>query len=248
VAGDVPNDSGWGRRVIDGMRTPPQPLRFVPFAQLPHVAPSRSAILVNANNVPYGAGYPYRLSAAYSPPYRAAEIAARLRAQPLVGVDESRSIQADTLSRAEGELARLCVAALHAAGADRDPDIAPAYGALTSFDGHFDPSSQGATVIQRVRVIATRDLIAAHMSPQTAADYLRTGPAFVTLMRALREHPRGWFPHDDPAAFLVAAVRETVRAFGGRDVVKTPYGLQRRRAASVRNAGFPSVGCAAVRR
>jgi penicillin amidase len=224
VAGDIPTDPGWGRHVVDGAATSPQALQFVPFSQLPHTAPSRSAILVNANNVPYAAGYPFRLSAAYSPPYRAAEIAARLRAQPLVGIDESRSIQADTLSRAEGGLARLCVTALHAAGADRDPDIAPAYGALAAFDGHFDPTSQGATVVQRIRVIATRDLIAAHMSAGTAGDYLRTGPAFVTLMRALREHPRGWFPHDDPAAFLVAAVRETVKAFGGKDVVMTPYG------------------------
>ena len=224
VAGDVTSDPGWGRHVTAGAGAPPQALQFVPFAQLPHAAPSRTAILVNANNVPYAAGYRYRLSAAYSPPYRAAEIAARLKAQPLVGIDESRSIQADTLSRAEGELARMCVSALHAAGADRDPDVAPAYGALAAFDGHFDPSSQGATVVQRVRVIATRDLIASHLSPQTAADYLRTGPAFVTLMRALRDHPRGWFPRDDPAAFLVSAVRETVKAFGGKDVVMTPYG------------------------
>jgi penicillin amidase len=69
-----------------------------------------------------------------------------------------------------------------------------------------------------------RDLIAAHLDAADAADYLRSGPAFVTLMRALRERPRGWFPHDDPAAFLVSAVRETVKAFGGKDVVMTPYG------------------------
>ena len=43
-------------------------------------------------------------------------------------------------------------------------------------------------------------------------------------MRALREHPRGWFVHDDPAAFLVAEVRETIKAFGGKDAVATPYG------------------------
>jgi penicillin amidase len=140
----------------------------------------------------------------------------------------SRSIQADTTSLAEEELARMCVAALHKSGADRDPDIAPSYSALSAFvtsdHGSFAPDSKGATVIQRVRFAATRDLIAAHLSASTANAYLRDGPAFVTLMRALREHPRGWFPHDDPSAFLVNAVRETVPLFGGRDAVATPYG------------------------
>ena len=54
-------------------------------------------------------------------------------------------------------------------------------------------------------------------------------------MRALREHPRGWFPHDDRDAFLVASVRETVPLFGGKDAVDTPYGqrVRGRYAASV---------------
>jgi penicillin amidase len=43
-------------------------------------------------------------------------------------------------------------------------------------------------------------------------------------MRALRERPRGWFPHDDPDAFLVAEVRATVPLFGGPDALTTPYG------------------------
>ena len=104
------------------------------------------------------------------------------------------------------------------------PTSRPRYAALAAFDGRFDAGSRGATVIQRVRFVATRDLIAAHMSAATAQGYLRDGPAFVTLMRALREHPPGWFPHDDADAFLVASVRSTVTLFGGRDAVATPYG------------------------
>ena len=62
------------------------------------------------------------------------------------------------------------------------------------------------------------------MNSANAASYLRIGPAFVTLLRALRQRPRGWFPHDDPDAFLVASVRSTVTLFGGRDAVTMPYG------------------------
>ena len=204
IAGAIPDDPAWGRSVVSGT-SPAQPLTFVPFAQLPHVAPGRGTLAINSNNLAYGAGYPYRLGAYFTAPYRAAEIAQRLQAQPKVDVAASHAIQADTTSLAEAELARLCVAALRKSGDDRKPDIAPVVAALASFDGRFDPASRGATVIQRVRFVATRDLIAAHLSAATATGYLRDGPAFVTLMRALRERPRGWFPHDDPDAFLVAA-------------------------------------------
>ncbi len=222
VAGAVPNDPDWGTRVLDGALAP-SPLHAVPFAALPHIAPSRDVLTNNSNNVPYAAGYPYRLSSYYSAPYRAAEVAARLHAAPKLDVEGSRAIQADTMSRAEAELARMCVTALHASGADRDPDVAPAYAALAAFDGKFDGTSRGATVVQRVRVIATRDLIASHMNAQNATNYLRIGPAFVTLMRALHERPRGWFPKDDARAFLVAEVRETIKVFGGKDGVAQPY-------------------------
>jgi penicillin amidase len=223
VAGFIPDDPAWGRHVANGDGVPGTPLHGVPFAQLPHVAPARGVLANNSNNVPYAAGYPYRLSAYYSAPYRAVEIAQRLRAQPRVDVEESRAIQADTTSIAELELARMCVAALRRAHADRDPAVAPVYAALASFDGRFDPSSRGATVAQRVRFVATRDLIAMHLSPATASAYLGDGPAFVTLMRALREHPRGWFPHDDPSAFLVAEVRSTIALYGGLSQVMIPY-------------------------
>lgn len=223
IAGDIPNDPAWGRSIASG-NEPPRPLRFVPFERLPHVAPARATLAINANNIAYGAGYPYRLAAYFSAPYRAAEIARRLRPLPKIGVAASHAVQLDTMSLAEAELARRCVAALHKSGAYRDPALAPAYAALASFDGRFDSASRGATVIQRVRFVATRDLFASHLSATAADGYLRIGPAFVTLMRALRERPRGWFPHDDPDAFLVAEVRSTVTLFGGPAAVTAPYG------------------------
>jgi penicillin amidase len=223
VAGSIPDDSAWGLRAVSGA-LPATPLTFVPFAQLPHVAPARAALAISSNNVPYAAGYRYRLGAYFEAPYRNAEIGRRLHALPKIGVAASQAIQTDTTSLAEAELARRCVAALRASGAYREAAIAPAYAALAAFNGRFDPASRGATVIQRVRFVATRDLIASHLSAPVAAAYLRDGPAFVTLMRALRERPRGWFPHDDPNAFLVAEVRATVPLFGGPDALTTPYG------------------------
>ncbi len=224
MAGHVPLDAAWGLQTFDGASTPPSALRFVPFAQLPHVAPSRTAVTENANNRPYAAGYPYRLSPAFSAPYRAAEIAARLRALPVYDVDAFRSIQADTESLGERELARTIVAAIRARHAESDADLATIERDLGGFDGHFDATSVGATVVQRIRAIMTRDLIASHLPGELASEYLADGPAFVTLLRALRERPRGWFPNDDRDALVVHEVSESIRLWGGLDAMAQPYG------------------------
>ena len=137
----------------------------------------------------------------------------------------SAAIQADTISVADAELARaLRRGAAHSTRADRDPDLGPALAALAAFDGRFDPDSRGATVIQRVRGVAIADLVARHL-PRCAAERIcENGPAFVTLMRALREHPRGWFPHDDVDAFLTDRGARGGEALRRKDAIATPYG------------------------
>ena len=224
LAGHIPVDANWGLRTFDGATMPPSPLRFVPSAQLPHVAPSRAAVVASSNNRPYGAGYPYRLSPAFSAPYRAAEIASRLRAARTFDANAFRMMQADTYSIGENELARMTVAALRATKADRDAGLASIERDLAAFDGRFDSASVGATIAQRLRVVATGDLVAMHLSSDIASSYLSEGPGFVTLMRALREAPRGWFPNDDRNAFLVREVRESVRRWGSLAALAQPYG------------------------
>lgn len=222
LAGAIP-DGPWGLRAADGAAAPPRPLKFVPFDRLPQVAPSREAVIVSANNLPYGAGYSDRLSAEFSPPYRAAEIARRLHARRRYDPAFFSAIQADTESLAERELARHAAVVLRSRGLDRDPELQPAYAALASFDGRFTPESRGATVVERLRLQAAADLVAAHLPPDVARGYLAGNSRFALLMRALRERPRGWFERDDPDAFLVAELRAVVRAFG-RDGIAAPYG------------------------
>ena len=224
LAGHIPSNAGWGLETFGGVTTPATPLQFVPFAQLPHIAPGRDVIAVNANDRPYATGYAYRLSPAFSAPYRAAEITARLRARSAFDVDAMRDIQADTRSVGERQLAQLIVAALQRKKADADPDLALVERRLQSFDGHFDEDSIGATLAQRIRVVATTDLIRTHLAGAVADAYLAEGPAFVTLMRALREAPHGWFANDDRDAFLVAEVRQAISLWGGIDAIAQPYG------------------------
>ena len=211
-----------GLRAHDGTTAAPAPLVMIPAGQLPHLAASRDAVVVSANNLPYGSGYPLRLSPTYSPPYRASEIVRRLRRSAPYTVESFRAIQADTISLADRGLARLVVAALRRARAERDADLAPAFAALSAFDGTFASGSRGATVIQRVRGTAIAELVSMHLSPAVAGAYLQNGPGFVTLLRALRERPRGWFPQRS-GCVPVAVVRSAVKRFG-RDAIATPYG------------------------
>jgi penicillin amidase len=222
LAGAIPIGP-WGLTTADGATTPARPLPLVPFARLPHVRPSRGAVIVTANNLQYNAHYRYRLSAEYTPPYRAAEIARRLRALHRFDPAAFSAIQADTESLAEGEFAQRAAAALRARNAAGDAELAPAYAALSGFDGQFKPESRGATVAERLRIQAATDLIRMHLPADVATRYLAPNSRFDVLMRALREHPRGWFPHDDPDAFLVAEVRAVVARYG-RDAIATPYG------------------------
>ena len=54
------------------MERAPRPSRRRPFRNPPHVAPSRSTVAFTANARVYANVYPYRLTAGFAPPYRAA--------------------------------------------------------------------------------------------------------------------------------------------------------------------------------
>jgi penicillin amidase len=212
LAGEIPLDDAWGLAAYDGARTGVPSTHDVPYAQLPHVVASRSALAFTANDRVYGAGYPYRLSAAFSPPYRAARIRELLAQRPY-DVAGFSAIQADVTSLAERELARFAAHALaNEPAAKSDPALHDAALRFAAFDGRFTTDSVSAVYVNALRRLAMERLVHAHMSKQIAAEYLSAdaGDAFVALMRSLREHPRGWVPHDDYDAFLVASVRDAL--------------------------------------
>ena len=148
MAGVVPNDPAWGRYVH-----PASDLRrsfaALSFAQLPSSAPSRNAIVVSANNRSYGARYPYRLSAQFEPPYRAYRIAQLLRARSRYDAGYFATMQLDTYSPIDAEIAGDVVRARAMQGVTRD-ELA-AFDVLARWDGRFDSDSRGAALEHSVR-------------------------------------------------------------------------------------------------
>ncbi len=239
LAGSIPIDPLWALRAHDGPGSGAPITGDVPFAQLPQVAPSRSALAFTANDRVYGRGYPYRLSAYFAPPYRAASIAGHLATKPY-SPESFSAIQADVLSIPERDLAALTVAAVHRTGIGTDPDLKTAVSALESFDGRFSGDSQGALYAWQLRRSANARLIAMHLPPPLAERYLEShgGLAVTVLLRMLREKPRGWVPADDYDAFLLGSLHDAiVELRAGKQLGKT-WGEAGRRVARHPLASF----------
>jgi len=218
LAGDIPIDDAWGMAIHDGSAEAVVTReRDVPARALPHVDASRNALVLTANARVYGRGYPYRLSAAFSPPYRAARIAEDLRSGPY-DVARFAAVQGDVTSLPERDLARATVAALERAHVDGDASLRDARETLRGFDGRFTGDSRAAVIVTALRRATTERLVRGHMPGRLGRRYLaaEAGPAFVAVMRMLREKPRGWVGRDDYDAFLVSATRDAIAGLQSR--------------------------------
>ena len=219
LAGLIPDDPLWGLRVHAGS-DPLYP--FIPFDALPHVNASRSGIVFTANNRMYGAGYPYRLSAFFEPPYRAKRIEQLLSTKPRFSVADFARFQTDTLSLAEQELARETLAAVARKGVQDDPALQPYVQALSAWNGRFDPDSRGAPIIREVARTASESLAVFNSGSAhdiyTASERpnITVNMQLVVLMRVLRERPNGWWPRNDYDDLLVRSLRTAIRSYGSR--------------------------------
>jgi len=154
VAGLIPNDPAWGRYVhpASDLRESFAP---VPFEGLPGRSPSRSGVLLSANNKPYAGPYPYRLSAAFDAPYRAYRIAQLLRARRTYDIAYFARMQLDTLSPIDAQFARQVVRFARLARGEAAG--ARALGVLAHWDGSYDAQSRAAAVEHAIREAVVGD-------------------------------------------------------------------------------------------
>jgi penicillin amidase len=173
---------------------------------LPHVDQSRSAIVYTANAKMYGKGYPLRLTANFTPPYRVARIAQTLHAKSRFTIDDFVKLQSNDDSIMETEVVKQVLAAVGRAKAV-PAEVGPLVAQLRAFDGHFDPSSTAANA-----AFITRNAIWKAFDEHIAGDAWRTYYTtanygdLALLMRALSENAPGWFPPDRDT-FLMNALR-----------------------------------------
>lgn len=179
LAGNIPDDPAWGRYVHSsgGLRSV---FASVPFRALPAIAPSRSAIIVSANNKMYRDGYAYRLSAMFAPPYRAYRIAKLLGVRRVYDAAYFARMQLDEISPADAEFAHRLAAYARTRG-----DLLPqgAIAKLAAWNGAYSPGSQAATLEHQLRESAER----ASVSPYAALDALRGREPPERFVDALRE-------------------------------------------------------------
>jgi penicillin amidase len=148
VAGVIPDDPAWGRYVhpeSDAMRTYPA----LPYDALPSVKPSRTGILLSANNRSYDASYRYRLSAQFEPPYRAFRIAQLLAARRRYDDVYFAGMQLDTYSPIDAEIRREVVRVSQTAPVGATERAS--FDVLRGWDGRFDPDSRGAALEHAIR-------------------------------------------------------------------------------------------------
>jgi penicillin G amidase len=147
LAGEIPNDPVRGRWIhsaTDLAKSYPA----IPFARLPRVAPSQSAIVWTANNKMYPGAYPFPLSPQFAPPYRAYRIAQLLQARRTYDLSYFVAMQMDALSLPEREFAREIAQPI----GRRD---AGAGAALAAWNGEMDGDSTTATIAESLRVQLT---------------------------------------------------------------------------------------------
>lgn len=208
MAGDVWSDPSWALAAIDGP-TSASTAPIVPFARMPRVTPSRTALVFSANNRTYGAGYPLQLTSNFAPPYRAARIAELLRGNRRLDVAAFSRVQADLTSLSERELARATAAAIERSAPAGDKALRAFAAALRRFDGRYASQSHDAVLVSMLRYTASDRLVRIHLGPDLSPRYLdgNGGEALVALLRALRERPSGWVLDDHYDDFLIAAAR-----------------------------------------
>jgi penicillin amidase len=145
MAGHIPIDGVWSRYVVDGAKVPDAWHGYVPFDELPQTAPSRFAIVYNANNRVYGSDYPYRLTDHFVPAYRARRIHDVLESSGPLDVADMQRLQVDDLSLPEYEFARGLADYLRGKP-DASSDEHAIQWTLEGWDGRMTPESHAATL------------------------------------------------------------------------------------------------------
>ena len=182
--GSVPVDGSTGTNEWDG---------YIPFDQLPQQYNPAEGIVASANNNPFPADYPYKVTGNFAAPDRVEQIRNLLRAggSKLKPQDTLR-IQKDVYSALYANIARLVVAAYDKRGAVTGP-LNDAIGLLRHWDGQMD-KDHAAPLIASLIYDHLRKSVAERASAGSNVAYTPDISAAV-ITQLLRDQPKDWFPN-----------------------------------------------------
>lgn len=218
LAGEIPDDPSWGR-LIHPARDLQTPLRTIAYADLPQRAPRSNATLVSANNRMYGEGYPYRLSAAFEPPYRAWRIASLLHGGRAFTANTFATMQLDAYSPLDAEfahaVAKIAQSDASLRGSVRERELA-------KWNGVFSPDSRAAALEHEVR-----------------GDLQHSGRSLPFLLADLRASPHDL---DEDVSSALWPAQQPARPWGEIGKVDVEHPLSPMWYGMLRGAGFPGDG------
>ena len=223
--GDVPVDGASGNFEWDG---------FIPFDKLPRVYNPPAGLIVTANQNPFPADYPYRVSGNFASPYRAGRIRELLAQRTGWRPDEMLPVQTDIRSEFLLFVGREIVAAYMRRGVN-NPAVAEAIELLRKWDGRVD-QDVAAPLIALLASQHLEKAIAERASPGGGAIYNiaaapneRVEMAPAVLERLLRDRPKDWFAdYDQVLLESFADAVEEGRRMQGRDIGGWRFGVYNR--------------------
>jgi penicillin amidase len=212
-AGDVPVDGSSGDFEWDG---------FIPFADLPTAFNPPGGIVATSNQDPFPAGYAYPAGGRFAPPYRAAQVRARLQSRQGWRAEDMLGVQCDVYSAFGKFLAGQLVAAYDNRRA-RVSNLEDLVAALRAWNGQMEIRGSAPFLIALASA-HVRAALAENAAPGAAAHY-DFPMSYAVVERLLRERPAGWFADYDQMLLtaLVDSVDEGER-IQGRDHQRWQYG------------------------
>jgi penicillin amidase len=212
--GDLPVDGASGNFEWQG---------YIPFAELPVFYNPPSGMIVTANQNPFPQTFPYPVNGNFGPPYRAAQIRARLSAREGWRAADMLPVQTDVYSALMHFIARQTVAAYDKRNA-RNPALDGAVSTLRTWNGQMY-KDLAAPYVAHLIYLRLRRAIAENASPAASNVEYAFNMAPVVVERLLRERPAGWF--NDYDALLLRALADAVEEGSkaqGHDVARWHYG------------------------
>lgn len=197
---------------------------YAPFSGLPHTYNPPAGFVATANNKVVPDGYPYLLSTAVSPPYRAARIVELIQAKAKLSPDDIAAMQADIVSLQAREILPYLITA--AAAGDRERQ---ALEMLRGWDDTMTGDSAVSAVYMAYYQAIPEQIFGDELHSLFASDYTdQTDFQVMAIAQILTGHNSQWCDNvntpvaescaDTLGKALSAGLKDMAKAQGSEDL------------------------------